>query len=161
MSKPAPDLNPELLIALNWYKRRASVCKSLKKKPGKQEGKGEKTVERKMVSTAFNIATLTLAMLLGATLQAPIESEDRAPMSNITTVVAGASLESGEEGDMNETQVSSCPNYHPGNPALRNKTGCLTGSTLDPVNHETAFGFQSGTGQHWAACGIPRIPQAK
>ncbi|CAI8014201.1 hypothetical protein GBAR_LOCUS8913 [Geodia barretti] len=78
---------------------------------------------------ALHAATLTLAMLLGATLQAPIESEDRASMSNTTTVVAGASLESGEEGDMNETQVSSCPNYHPGT-SPHDKTGCLTGSTL-------------------------------
>ena len=125
-----------------------------------QENKKEKErklSKEKMIPTAFNIAILTVAMLLGATLQAPIPSEDRASMNNTTTVVPGASEQSGGEGDMNDTQVH-CPNYIP---SKRNKTpNCHTVSGVSGVDHETAFGLQ-GQNPDWTACGLPRIPQAK
>ena len=118
-----------------------------------------------MILTAFNAAILTLAMLLGATLQAPIQSEDRASNNDTTRVATESpeiSLESSGEGEMNGLHVvSSCPGYIPGNPVLRNKAGCLTGSTLDPVDHETVFGFIGGGNPDWTTCGVPRIPQAK
>ena len=117
-----------------------------------------------MTFTSFNAAILTLAMLLSVTLEAPLQSEDMtSPLNETATRVTGSpedSLESSGEGDM-ESPVSSCPNYHPGNPALRNKTGCVTGTMLDPVDHEMAFGFQKGQNPNWTTCGIPRIPQAK
>ena len=118
-----------------------------------------------MILTAFNAAILTLAMLLGATLQAPIQSEDRAS-NNDTTPVATESPEiSNGGGEMNnetaETQ-GHCLNYVTGNPGSRNKDGCKSGKAIVPsVNHETAFGSQGGQDPDWAACGLPHLPQAK
>ena len=103
----------------------------------------------KMTVAAFNLAILTLAILLAATLQAPTRSDEL--------------LWSSGERETEETPlISSCPGYRPGNPSLRNRTGCLTGSALDPINHEMAFGFHEGSNPDWSTCrGIPHIPQAK
>ena len=136
-------------------------------KPGKQEeGKGER--KQKMNLTAFNAAILTLAMLLGATLQAPIQSEDRASNNDTTPVATElpeVSLESSGGGEMNNETAEvqgHCLNYITGSPLGRNKDGCKTGKKIKPsVNHETAFGSQGGQDPDWMTCGLRRLPQAK
>ena len=119
-----------------------------------------------MTLTALSAATLTLAMLLSVTLQAPLDREDTGSTGSpeqLESSGASGSPEqsSGEEEPIIEPQVNSCPNYHPGNPSVRNKTGCVTGTVLNPVDHELAFGFQKHQQiQNWKNCGIPRIPHA-
>ena len=57
--------------------------------------------------------------------------------------------------------LTSCPGYKQGNPALRNRTGCLTGSILEGVDHQMAFGFHGGSNPDWSACDLPLIPEEK
>ena len=129
---------------------------------------------------ALAVFILTLTMIVTGTIQAPatqteesISSSTNATLqSNSDSVPANESsspeqpsLHAGEvEETVNQTQappVSSCPAYHTGNPAFRNRTGCLSGAILDPVDHELAFGFHKGSNPDWNNCNIPRLPQAK
>ena len=65
------------------------------------------------------------------------------------------------DNNAESTSRSSCPRYQRGNPALRNMSGCETGTSLDPVDHVTAFGFSRVESPDWNSCGLPELPQTK
>ena len=127
--------------------------------------------------TAFEVVILTLMMLLTTALLAPTQQSEDADTrlsaaenetnSSIVPETPEQSMEQPtQEAARNENithapVLNSCPGYQTGNPALRNRTGCLTGAVLDPVDHEMAFGFNNGGNPDWSTCGIPRVPQAK
>ena len=63
------------------------------------------------------------------------------------------------EGELLPT--TTCPGYRTGNPSRRDLTGCETGTSLDPIDHVTAFGFSNDENPDWSSCGIPELPEAK
>ena len=63
-----------------------------------------------------------------------------------------------KETTFNDT---SCPGYERGNPSNRNMTGCETGTSLEAIDLEKAFGFNSDKNPDWNACGLPRLPEEK
>ena len=52
---------------------------------------------------------------------------------------------------------TSCPGYEKGNPSNRNMTGCETGTFLEAIDFEKAFGFNSDKNPDWSSCGLPRF----
>ena len=100
----------------------------------------------------FNLALLTIVSVIDLGTQAPIQSQEGS--------AATAIVESSETPPL-EVPLTSCPGYIRGNPNNRNKTGCLTGTNLESVDHEMAFGFNSGRNPDWSACDLPRLPEAK
>ena len=162
------------------YIRRDSVCDSLKKQTRKKNTRRRKRKKEKsqkgfskskMILAELSITILTLATLLAGSLQGPIQSKQGPPMNETNRIVAVVtespkqSLASSGDGEVNETVTTSCPNYIPGNPGnttIRNKTDdCSTGTGVDLRDHWTAFGLNKGRNTDWAACGLPRVPQAK
>ena len=63
------------------------------------------------------------------------------------------------EGELLPT--TTCPGYQTGHPSRRDLIGCETGTSRDPTDHVTAFGFSSGENPDWSSCGIPELPEAK
>ena len=57
--------------------------------------------------------------------------------------------------------ISSCPGHKRGNPADRDMTGCETGTSLEAIDFEKAFGFNSGENPEWNDCGLPQLPEEK
>ena len=96
-------------------------------------------------TAALDFALITFISIWSSGLQAPIES-------NVTT-------------QTNETYhvipITSCPGYKQGNPSERNRTECDTGTSLEAIDFEKAFGFNSGENPDWNACGLPRLPEEK
>ena len=58
---------------------------------------------------------------------------------------------------------TSCPGYRSGGAARRDMAGCMTGRELEPVDHVTAFGFNSSYVPDWRSCILPdhELPLAK
>ena len=82
------------------------------------------------------ISLLALVMLLECGLQAPISQTE-------------------------EQELSSCPGYQRGSPGQRNMSGCETGTSIEEVDHITAFGFNKTSIPDWSSCGLPQLPEAK
>ena len=105
------------------------------------------------ISLAMDIALMALLSLLSSGLQAPTHSQTTSNSIDM------------QKNDSNYVwmppTVTSCPGYERGNPSRRNMTGCETGTILDPVDHEMAFGFSSGENPDWNACGLPHLPEEK
>ena len=56
---------------------------------------------------------------------------------------------------------TSCPGYEKGNPSNRNMTGCETGTFLEAIDFEKAFGFHSDKNPDWSSCHLRRVPKEK
>lgn len=98
-----------------------------------------------------DVFVITLVSLWSAGLQAPIE-----PPTSPNSV-----LMPNNESYYNSTPETSCPGYEQGSPSRRNMTGCETGTSLDPVDHETAFRFNHGENPDWNSCDLPHLPEEK
>ena len=102
-------------------------------------------------TAALNFALITLTSIWSCGLQAPTELDE----ITLSRVIR----------QTNETHhvlpITSCPGYKRGNPSKRNMTGCETGTSLEGIDHEMAFGFNSGANPDWNACGLPRLPEEK
>ena len=105
----------------------------------------------KMMSTALEFFLITLVSLWDMGLQAPMQSQ-----SSSNSVVL-------QDNGTYYTwmPITSCPGYDHGNPSRRNMTGCETGTSLGPVDHETAFQFSPGENPDWNNCGLPYLPEEK
>ena len=106
----------------------------------------------------MDFSLIVFISLLSTGLQAPTlpanEGISSTPiMPENETVITGA--------DNASLPLTSCPRYEHGNPSGRNLTGCTTGTSLEPVDHVAAFGFNSGENPDWNACGLPRLPEKK
>ena len=126
----------------------------IKRKDKRQEQKKQKKDQHKMnqrTTAALDFALITLISIWSSGLQAPIQSDVMTSNRNVT--------------QMNETYhvmpITSCPGYKRGNPADRDMTGCETGTSLEDIDFEKAFGFNSGENPDWNACGLPRLPDEK
>ena len=104
-----------------------------------------------MNTAALDFALITLVSIWSSGLQAPIQSDEMT--SN------GGVRETNET--YNDMPITSCPGYEQGNPSQRNMTGCETGTSLEAIDFEKAFGFDGGENPDWNACGLPRIPEEK
>ena len=105
------------------------------------------------ITVALDFALITLMSLWSSGLQAPIQQLNETNFDMDIT-------------DANRTNhswitLTSCPNYERGNPSERDMTGCETGTALESVDHEQAFGFHGGENPDWNACGLPRLPGEK
>ena len=103
-------------------------------------------------TAALDFALITLMSIWSSGLQAPIQSNEMT--SNRV------------DRQTNRTNhdlmpITSCPGYKQGNPSLRNMTGCETGTSLEAIDFEKAFGFDGGENPDWKSCGLPRIPEEK
>ena len=98
------------------------------------------------VTTALNFALITFMSIWSSGLQAPIHSSENMQTNGMHHVFM---------------PITSCPNYEQGNPSQRNMTGCETGTSLEAIDFEKAFGFNSGENPDWKACGLPRVPEEK
>ena len=101
-------------------------------------------------TAALDFALITLMSIWSSGLQAPIQSNE---MTSNRVVR--------QTNETHHVTISSCPGYKQGNPKLRNMTGCETGTSLEAIDHEKAFGFDGGENPDWNACGLPRIPEEK
>ena len=118
-----------------------------------KEVEGNKTRE-KMNRKAFAVefALMALMSLLSCGLPAPAQSQ----------TTSSTQVQRNKETAMAiELPTSTCPGYQTGNPSRRDLTGCETGTSLDPIDHMTAFGFSNGENPDWSSCGIPELPEAK
>ena len=104
-----------------------------------------------MNTAALDFALITLVSIWSSGLQAPIQSDEMT--SN------GVVRETNET--YNDMPITSCPGYERGNPSLRNMTGCETGTSLEAIDFEKAFGFDGGENPDWKSCQLPRVPEEK
>ena len=116
----------------------------------------------------FNpVLLLAFMALISSSFQAPTTAEN----STETTATPGTdqppSTASNTEYLTNATlfagaTLTSCPGYVRGNPNLRDKTGCTTGTQVGTVSMERAFG-SNGTWRlsHWNSCDLPKLPKEK
>ena len=104
-----------------------------------------------MNTAALDFGLITLVSIWSSGLQAPIQSDEMT--SN------GVVRQTNET--YNDMPIISCPGYKQGNPNLRDMTGCETGTSLEAIDHEKAFGFDGGENPDWNACGLPRVPEEK
>lgn len=95
------------------------------------------------ISVTLDIFLITLVSLLSVGLPAPIEPSTSS--NNGTYWIP----------------ETSCPGYEEGSPSRRNMTGCETGTSLDPTDHETAFRFSHGENPDWNSCDLPHLPEEK
>ena len=102
-------------------------------------------------AAALNFALITLVSIWSCGLQAPIQSSVMTSDTNVTQT----------NGTYHAMPITSCPGYKRGNPSDRNMTGCETGTSLEAIDFEKAFGFNSGENPDWNACGLPRLPEEK
>ena len=100
------------------------------------------------VTAALNFALITFMSVWSYGLQAPILSSEK--LNSVITQTNGTHY-----------VFTSCPNYEQGNPSQRNMIGCETGTSLEDIDHEKAFGFDGGENPDWKACGLPRVPEEK
>ena len=104
-----------------------------------------------LITASLNLALMILMSNLESGLQAPTQPPQEGSGSNDTLITT----------DDFVAPLTSCPGYERGNPSKRNKTGCKTGTYLDSVDHDLAFGFSSGGNPDWNACHLPVLPEAK
>ena len=104
-------------------------------------------------TVALDLAVITLMSFWSSGLQAPIQQSNETTPNTIIRQKSGTYHV--------EMPLTSCPNYERGNPSLRDMTGCETGSALEVVDHEKAFGFHADENPDWSACGIPHVPDKK
>ena len=139
---------PKQLHAYRRQKRKIQDKGERHKRKEKDTRQSEEINKEKemRVTAALNFALITFMSIWSYGLQAPILSSENSVImqTNGTHYV-----------------FSSCPNYEQGNPSQRNMTGCETGTSLEDIDHEKAFGFDGGENPDWKACGLPRVPEEK
>ena len=97
----------------------------------------------------MDIFLITLVSLWSVGLPAPIEPQ-----------TSSNSLEIPNNGTY-WIPETTCPGYEQGSPSRRNMTGCETGTSLDSIDHETAFRFSHGENPDWNSCDLPYLPEEK